>query len=131
MAEVLRIRRPVDVYELAWRMAEQVKPVLDARSGVLASGSPEAVVSAEEVVAAAVDYLQAATSITPAQGRWMGILQWRPSREQEAELGTQLDRAAKAVQAFVTVMRSELGERETPVDAHDEFVANLWPTQNP
>lgn len=130
LAEALRIRRPVDVYELAWRMAEHVKPILDAQAGVLACGSPKAVEASKEVTDAAVGYLQAATAMTPTQGRWRGILPWRPSREQTAELEELLGRTSKAVEALVTAMRKELGEQALPVHDHSESEVSVERTQS-
>ena len=64
LAQILRLRRPVDPFELAWRMADQVRPVLDAQSGILSCGTPRAAIAASVVVTKVADYLQAATATT-------------------------------------------------------------------
>lgn len=115
LAELLRLRRPVDPYELAWRAADKIRPVLDAQAGVLSCGTPRAAIVSKEVVTKTADYLQAATATTSAQRRWMGVVPWKPTREQDAELAARLERAGQAVQAFVTIMREDLGEPALPV----------------
>lgn len=110
LAELLRIRRPVDPSELVWRMADHVRSVLDAQAGVIACGTPRAARAARDVVATASAYLQAATAMTGAQRRLSGVMPWRVTASQEAELAAHLDRAGLAVHVFTTIMREDLGE---------------------
>lgn len=109
-AALLRLRQPVDPSELTWRMADHNRPVLDGQAGILACGSPRAAIAASVVVSRASDYLQAATATTAAQRGLIGVVPWRPTREQDAELSARLDEAGRAVQAFLVVMREDLGE---------------------
>lgn len=117
LAEALHLRRSVDPYELAWRMADEIRPVLDAQAGVLSCGSQRAATASKEVVAKTADYLQAATATTRAQRKWMGVVLWKPTREQDAELAARLERAGQAIRAFVTIMREDLGEPPLPAGA--------------
>ncbi|NTW40093.1 MAG: hypothetical protein HGA44_09420 [Cellulomonadaceae bacterium] len=109
-AQLLRLRKPVDPFELAWRMADEVKPILDAQAGVLACGTPRAAAATAQVVTTASEYLRAATAMTSLQRRLVGITPWTPTREQEEVLATRLSAAGLAVREFVAIMREDLGE---------------------
>ena len=114
LAPLLHLRKPVDVYELAFRMADQLKPLLDAQAAVLTCGPPHLVTASQEVANAAAEYLQAATKMTAAQQRLRGLLPWRPSREHEAHLEACLTRTGEAVRVFVAGVRKDLGEQALP-----------------
>jgi len=117
LAGLLRLRPPVDPFQLAWRMADDVRPLLDAQAGVLSCGTPRAAIASKDVATATADYLQAATAMTAGQCGWMGVVPWRPTSHQEAELASRLERAGQAVQAFVIIMREDLGELALPIGA--------------
>jgi hypothetical protein len=110
LAETLRLSHHMDFGALAWRMADEVRPVLSAQADVLSCGTPRAVVVATELVSAASAYLQAATAMTTTQRLSMGVVRWKPTRGQETELTSRLEAVREATVAFVAMMRDELGE---------------------
>ncbi|MDM8083322.1 hypothetical protein QUV83_00900 [Cellulomonas cellasea] len=124
-AELLRIRRPLDPHEIAWRMSDQVRPVLDAQAGVIACGTPEAARATREVVTTASAYLQAATAMTGTQRRLSGVVPWRATAGQEAELAAHLDRAGQAVRVFTTIMRVDLGEDALSIEQVETRVSRI------
>lgn len=112
---LIRLRKAVNPFDLAWRLADELTPLLNAQAGVLACGSPRAVSAAKDVVTSASQYLQAATVMTSRQRALMGVMPWKPSEEQDKVFGDHLARAGDAIQVFMTVMRAELGEDALPV----------------
>lgn len=110
VAELIRLRRPADPGEVGWRVASELRPLLDAQVRVLACGTPAAVAAASNVANTVNDYLAAAVAMTPAQRLLMGLAPWRPTREQDEILATRLADAGRAIGTFKDLMRSELGE---------------------
>jgi hypothetical protein len=112
---MVRARKPVDPFEVALRLAGEVTPLLNAQAGVLSCGTPQAAGAARDVAARATEYLQAATVMTSTQRALRGVISWRPTSEQERGFDESLSRAGRAIEAFVTIMRDELGEEAMSV----------------
>ncbi|AEI11039.1 hypothetical protein [Cellulomonas gilvus] len=53
LAIALRMRRPVDPFEIGWKLAAQLTPLLDAQAEVLSCGTPRASAAAKEVASRA------------------------------------------------------------------------------
>lgn len=110
LSEALRLRRPIDDGELAWRMKDELQPILDAQAAVLTCGTPAAAAASRDVVETAVAYVYTATSMTERQRMLMGIVKWRPDERQEKAAQTRLEAVGDAVRAFVAIARRDLGE---------------------
>jgi hypothetical protein len=113
---LMRLRKPVNPFDLAWRLADELTPLLNAQAGVLSCGSPRAAFATKDVVSSTSEYLQAATVMTNKQRALIGVIAWKPTEEQDKVFGERLATAGVAIQSFITVMREELGEDALPVD---------------
>lgn len=114
---LMRLRKPVNPFDLAWRLADELTPLLNAQAGVLSCGSPRAAFAAKDVVSSASEYLQAATVMTKKQRALIGVISWKPTAEQDKVFGERLASVDVAIQSFITVMREELGEDALPADS--------------
>ncbi|WP_263729856.1 hypothetical protein [Cellulomonas sp. SG140] len=114
LAILMGLRQPTDLVGQGWRIAAELRPLLDAQVRVLACGTPAAAAAAATVAESVSTYVNTAVATTTGQRLLMSVAPWWPLKSQEAALEERLADVSHAIGTFRDLMREELGEEPFP-----------------